>query len=105
MIELGGEGLREYNKIKLVQTTTNDLCMFEEIINFVFSYITFQHIARYTLITKYIAEAWRALKPGGYFRFQTLRVKSPINMIKNRPRILLDRRSDCFAGYSWRIVS
>ena len=38
--------------------------------DFVFSYITFQHIPRAAITAKYIREAGRVLKPGGHFYFQ-----------------------------------
>lgn len=104
MIQLGREWLRYYPKVKLVQTTTNDLRIFkDEQFNFVYSYITFQHIPSRKLVTKYVAEAWRVLKAGGYFRFQTLWVRSPIDLVKNRLRVFLDREKDYFVGYSWRM--
>ena len=106
MIRCGRDWLREYPKIKLVQTTGNNLSMFEDNqFDFVYSYITFQHIPSRKLVTKYIAEAYRVLKPGGYFRFQTFRVLSPLGFLKNRIRILLYpyRKNDCFTGYSWRV--
>lgn len=104
MIQFGREWLRYYPKVKLVQTATNDLLMFkDEQFNFIYSYITFQHIPSRKLVTEYITEAWRVLKAGGYFRFQTLWVRSPIDLVKNRLRVFLDREKDYFVGYSWRM--
>lgn len=106
MIRCGREWLRYYPKVKLVQTTSNDLRMFKDNqFDLVFSYITFQHIPSRKLVTNYIAEARRVLKPGGYFRFQALRTRSPIDLLKNRVRIFLNSSKDCFVGYSWRIVT
>jgi ubiquinone/menaquinone biosynthesis C-methylase UbiE len=103
MIRCGRNWLRGYSKIKLVQTTRNNLDIFDDNqFDFVFSYITFQHIPSRRLIMKYIAEAYRVLKPGGYFRFQTHRSLSLVGLLRNRIRIFLYlyRKKDYFAGYS-----
>ncbi len=106
MIEYGRDWLRGYPKVQLVETTINDLSMFKaNQISFVYSYITFQHIPSRNLITKYIAEAQRVLKPGGYFRFQTLWIRSSIELLKNRLAVFLNGRKDCFTGYFWRIAT
>ena len=106
MIRLGRDWLREYPKIKLAETTGNSLHIVEDnTIDFVFSYITFQHIPSRKLIAKYMREAFRVLKPGGCFRFQTFCARSLSEVVKNRMRILLNRKSDLFAGWSWRISS
>jgi ubiquinone/menaquinone biosynthesis C-methylase UbiE len=103
MIQYGRQWLRDYPKVQLVQTKTNDLRMFKDNqFDFVYSYITFQHIPCRKLIIKYIKETQRVLKPGGYFRFQTLRIRSPIELLKNRVNIFLNRRKNYFVGYSWR---
>jgi len=104
MLQLGREWVRNYPKVQFVQTTDNDLRMFKDSqFNFVYSYITFQHIPIRKFVTKYIAEARRVLKPGGYFRFQTTRTLSPIALLKNRVRVFLDREEDYLIGYSWRM--
>ena len=106
MIKYGREWLREYPKVQLIQTTTNDLRMFKDNqFNFIYSYITFQHIPIRKLITNYIVEARRVLKPGGYFRFQTLRPRCPIDVLKNHMRVFLNRKRDYFTGCSWRVAS
>lgn len=106
MIQRAREWLREYPKVQLVQTPGNDLRMFKNNeFDFVYSYITFQHIPSYKLVTHYIAEAQRVLKPGGYFRFQVERSLSPIDLLKNRLQVLLNGRKHSFVGYSWRIAT
>jgi SAM-dependent methyltransferase len=42
----------------------------DQSVDFVFSYIVFQHIPDKETILRYIQETGRVLRPGGYFRFQ-----------------------------------
>ena len=103
MIRLGRDWLRAYPKVKLAETSDNTLRMVDDnTVDLVYSYITFQHIPARKHITRYMREAFRVLKPGGWFRFQTFCVRSPWKYVKNRIRVLVNRKADCFAGYSWR---
>jgi len=70
MIAQGSERLRDFKNVHLFETSGRDLSMFENnFFDFVFSYITFQHIPR-CYVHSYFQEAQRVLKSTGIFRFQ-----------------------------------
>jgi SAM-dependent methyltransferase len=70
MISQGGERLKEFGNITLLATNGRDLRVFkDEFFDFVFSFITFQHIPR-SYVHDYFREVHRVLKRTGLFRFQ-----------------------------------
>ena len=71
MIERSKPYLEDLNN---VETWVNDgrtlQPLTDNIADFVFSYIVFQHIPDRAVIVDYIRDSYRVLKPGGLFRFQ-----------------------------------
>jgi len=71
MIELGREALAHIPNVKLVVGNGTDLSPFEDNrFDFVFSYITLQHIPDVQIVEGYIREFGRVLKDGGWSYFQ-----------------------------------
>ncbi|MFH1145075.1 MAG: class I SAM-dependent methyltransferase [Candidatus Eisenbacteria bacterium] len=71
MIAQAGENLAAFANVQLHLGNGRDLSAFADgRFDFVFSYITFQHIPKAAITARYIAEAGRVLKPGGGFYFQ-----------------------------------
>jgi len=71
MISKAKENLGHLKNVTLHVGSGHDLALFgDRTFDFVFSYITFQHIPKTAIILKYIREAGRVLKTGGYFYFQ-----------------------------------
>jgi len=69
MISQAKELNREFNNIKFVKGNGQDLSVFRnDYLDFVFSYITFQHIPEKKIIRSYFSEIHRVLKPGGLFK-------------------------------------
>jgi SAM-dependent methyltransferase len=58
-----------FQNVKFVKGNGIDLSLFlDEYFDFVFSYITFQHIPEKNIILSYLSEIQRVLKPGGLFK-------------------------------------
>lgn len=69
MIDQAKELNRDFKKIKFVKGSGRDLDAFQDnYFDFIFSYITFQHIPKKKIIKSYFAEIYRTLKPGGLFK-------------------------------------
>jgi ubiquinone/menaquinone biosynthesis C-methylase UbiE len=97
MISKANESLRELKNVHLHVGNGHDLSLFgDRAFDFVFSYITFQHIPKTAITLKYVREAGRVLKPGGHFYFQVnnmpvgirtrLRLRSRFKSIVRRAR-------------------
>jgi len=97
MIRRARENLRESENISLHVGNGCDLGCFEDAsFDFVFSYITFQHIPAKAITLNYIREVGRVLRSGGHFYFQVnnthvgirsrLRLRSRIGSIAGRFR-------------------
>ncbi len=72
MIRLAKQRLANLPNVYFHETNGRDLRIFDaETFDFVFSYITFQHIPR-PIVYEYIREVHRVLKKDGLFRFQVL---------------------------------
>ncbi|MFI5357201.1 MAG: methyltransferase domain-containing protein [Opitutales bacterium] len=70
MIGRGRQLLADLPNVRL-QVTDGSLAMFaDRSLDFVFSFVVFQHIPSKRAIGRYIAEAARVLRPGGVFKFQ-----------------------------------
>lgn len=71
MVARARENLRGLENVTLHVGNGCDLEFLEESsVDFVFSYITFQHIPKTAITLNYIREAGRVLKTGGHFYFQ-----------------------------------
>jgi ubiquinone/menaquinone biosynthesis C-methylase UbiE len=95
MIKRARENLSESKNVSLHVGNGHDLSCFEDgSFDFVFSYITFQHIPIVAITLKYIREVGRVLRNGGHFYFQVnntpisirsrLRLRSRIGSFVNR---------------------
>ena len=95
MIRRARENLSEYENVSLHVGNGCDLGCFDDgPFDFVFSYITFQHIPDAAITLNYIREVGRVLKSGGHFYFQVNNTHHGIrSRIKLRSRIssLVDR--------------
>ena len=70
MIQQGKERLSDFNTIYLAQVNGKDLSLFEnDFFDFIFSYVTFQHIPR-CYLDDIFSEVHRVLKREGIFTFQ-----------------------------------
>jgi SAM-dependent methyltransferase len=100
MIDQARENLRAFDNVRLDVGNGYDLQIYDDgHFDFVFSYITFQHIPDAKITANYIREAGRVLKSGGYFYFQvndrreTLRTRlRPRTRLKTFLEILKGRR-------------
>ncbi|MFH0777525.1 MAG: class I SAM-dependent methyltransferase [Candidatus Eisenbacteria bacterium] len=82
MISRAQENLRELKNVSLHAGDGRALGLFSDAsFDFIFSYITFQHIPSVSIVEEYIREAGRVLRPGGHFYFQ----------VNNTPQGLRDR--------------
>lgn len=97
MVELSAEYLAGHSEIQILLNDGASLPLPEESFDFVFSYITFQHIPDRRVVERYIAEAHRVLKRGGTFRFQVCMV-SPKQRV-GRPLGLV--KPGTWTGYNW----
>jgi ubiquinone/menaquinone biosynthesis C-methylase UbiE len=71
MISRARENLRGLENVTLYVGSGGDLRFLDDrSVDFVFSYITFQHIPKRAITVAYIRETGRVLKPGGHFYFQ-----------------------------------
>ncbi len=71
MINQARENLKAVDNVQLDIGNGYDLEIYEDgQFDFVFSYLTFQHITDKKITMNYIREAGRVLKSGGYFYFQ-----------------------------------
>jgi glycosyltransferase involved in cell wall biosynthesis/SAM-dependent methyltransferase len=71
MIELSKQYLSQFSHIHTSVNGGSDLAGFDnDSIDFCFSFVCFQHIPDRKPIEDYIREAFRALTPGGVFKFQ-----------------------------------
>jgi GT2 family glycosyltransferase/SAM-dependent methyltransferase/tetratricopeptide (TPR) repeat protein len=78
MIRQASERLKGVANVSLHESSGSDLSLFaDESFDFVFSFIVFQHIPDPAVITKYIREAHRVLRPGGVFKFQVQGCTAP----------------------------
>ena len=97
MISRAKANLRGLENVSLHEGNGSDLALFaDRSFDFVFSYITFQHIPKPAITLGYIREAGRVLKSGGHFYFQVnnmpvdirgrLRLRSRLASIVRRRR-------------------
>ena len=94
MILRAKENLSELENVSFHVGNGHDLnCFPDGSFDFVFSYITFQHIPRAFITLEYIREAGRVLKTGGYFYFQVNNM--PVGI---RYRLRLRSRFRSFMG-------
>jgi SAM-dependent methyltransferase len=71
MIRLAAERLRDAPNARPHRGSGADLELFpDNRFDFVYSYAVFQHIPSREVVFRYLAEAWRVLKPGGVLRCQ-----------------------------------
>jgi len=74
MIRRAKEYCKNEDNVFLYVNSGKDLSMFpDEFFDFIFSYITFQHIPEKWIIVNYVKEAHRILRKGGIFKFQVQR--------------------------------
>jgi ubiquinone/menaquinone biosynthesis C-methylase UbiE len=72
MIRQARQWLRGIDNIQLHETNGIDFSIFpDESFDLILSAYVFQHIPSVEVIASNIREAWRLLKPGGFFKFQT----------------------------------
>ncbi|NIO27861.1 MAG: methyltransferase domain-containing protein [Candidatus Latescibacteria bacterium] len=95
MISQAEENLAEYGNVGLHVGNGCDLSNFDDSsFDFVFSYITFQHIPDPRITAGYIREAGRVLKTGGHFYFQVNNMPRSIRSvlrIRSRGATLLNK--------------
>jgi SAM-dependent methyltransferase len=84
MVQYARHRLRSYSNVEVIQNDGCTIPLPDTSIDFVYSVIAFQHMNLNT-ITAYFREAYRILRPGGLFRFQTRRD------VERRNVSLLDR--------------
>jgi len=71
MIRQAQSALRDCANVSLYKTDGADLSLFKnEMFDFAYSEVVFQHIPSKAVVEQYIREASRVLKPGSVFRFQ-----------------------------------
>lgn len=71
MVTLGKKYAKKFPSCQIVENNGTDLSMFEEnIFDFCYSYIVFQHIPDKKIVINNIKEVSRVLKSNGIFRFQ-----------------------------------
>ena len=71
MVKLGKEKILDIKNCEILQNSGSDLSFLEDnYFDFCYSFIVFQHIPEKSIVSKYIAEVSRVLKPKGIFRFQ-----------------------------------
>jgi SAM-dependent methyltransferase len=71
MIRQAREALRDTPNAHVFQNNGSDLTVLGDIqVDFAFSYIVFQHIPSRDVISGYVREVYRLLRPGGLFKFQ-----------------------------------
>jgi len=59
-----------HEQFTFIANNGSHLPLENETIDFIFSYIVFQHIPSYKIIKEYMNEIYRVLKPGGIFKVQ-----------------------------------
>ncbi|MFX1474486.1 MAG: class I SAM-dependent methyltransferase [Promethearchaeota archaeon] len=84
MVQYAKHRLQSYSNVDVIQNDGATIPLPSASIDFVYSVIAFQHMNLDT-ITAYFREAYRVLRPGGVFRFQTRRD------VERRNVSLLDR--------------
>src|ERR1700760_3663687 len=97
MVEMSDDYLHDHPKIRVLLNDGTTLPFADASFDFVFSYITFQHIPERSIVERYIAEAYRVVKPGGVFRFQVVHQS-------RRQSVLRPLRLDgptTWRGYNW----
>ncbi|UCF78425.1 MAG: class I SAM-dependent methyltransferase [Candidatus Eiseniibacteriota bacterium] len=98
MIEQARSNLDRYSNVSLLVCNGYDLNDFEDArFDFVFSYITFQHIPDAAITARYIGEAGRVLRDGGHFYFQVNNLPQGVRerlRVRSRLRALLGRVGD-----------
>jgi SAM-dependent methyltransferase len=70
MIALAARRLSTVPRIHLHENDGQTLPFANEMFDVVFSYLTFQHLPRRSILQSYVKETYRVLKPGGVFKFQ-----------------------------------
>jgi len=71
MIEIAKEKMSKFQNCKVYENNGNDLSMFpENYFDFCYSVIVFQHVPNKEIVSNYIKETGRILKPDSIFRFQ-----------------------------------
>jgi SAM-dependent methyltransferase len=70
MLARAAERLTLVPGIHLHENDGRSLPFPEDTFDLVFSYLTFQHLPRLSILRSYLKEAHRVLKPGGVFKFQ-----------------------------------
>jgi SAM-dependent methyltransferase len=73
MVKLSKEHLRDYGNCQIKLGDGFRLPVDSNAFDFVYSYITFQHMADLDCVQKNIKEMYRVLKPGGICRVQTIK--------------------------------
>lgn len=98
MIRMAADYLKDQPKIHV---WTNDGLTLDPLkdgeIDFVYSYITFQHIPDRSIVEGYVRESYRVLAPGGIFYYQVVPIYQSPEMIEyERTRDL-----STWIGYHW----
>lgn len=75
MVKLSKEFLRDHPRCKVLLGDGHSLPFASDKFDFVYSYITFQHMPDLRCVQDNIQEAFRVLKPGGFIRVQTIQGK------------------------------
>jgi len=71
IIEIAKEKLSKFQNCKVYENNGNDLSMFSEnYFDFCYSIIVFQHVPSKEIVSNYVKETARILKPDSVFRFQ-----------------------------------
>ena len=71
MIEIAKEKLSKFQNCKVYENNGKELSMFSDnYFDFCYSVIVFQHVPNKEIISNYVKETARILKPGSVFRFQ-----------------------------------
>jgi ubiquinone/menaquinone biosynthesis C-methylase UbiE len=68
MIELANENLQDYSNVELFETNGNTYPLEDKSVDFVFSYLVFQHIKEERMLFSNFREAYRVLKEGGILK-------------------------------------
>ena len=64
MVKLG----KEMTQLELLETPGDTIPLSDNSVDFVLSYLVFQHIKSYVIVEDYFKEVYRVLKPGGVFK-------------------------------------
>jgi SAM-dependent methyltransferase len=81
LLDLSKEYLGDLSGVKMLKGNGSSLPIITNSIDFVYSYIAFQHMHTLEIIQSYVTETFRVLKSGGTCRIQTVKGVSNPSMV------------------------